>query len=80
MPRILPLRLEIFLYPGWLGSMSLQISASPAAGMTGVLHHAQLLVERGLANFLSGLALNRDPPDHSLLSSKDYRHEALVPA
>jgi hypothetical protein len=30
-------------------------------------------------NYLSGLALNRDPPDLCLLSSWDYRREPLAP-
>jgi hypothetical protein len=30
-------------------------------------------------NYFLGLALNCDPPNLSLTSSQDYRHEPLVP-
>jgi hypothetical protein len=43
----------------------LPVYASHIARTTGAGHHAQLLVEMGgLLNFLPGLALNFDPPDH----------------
>jgi hypothetical protein len=34
----------------------------------------------GLANYLPRLALNQSPPNLSLLSSWDYRHETLAPS
>jgi hypothetical protein len=52
-----------------------------AAEMTDTRHHAQLFIgwDGGLTNFLSGLALNRDPPDLCLLHSQDYRHLTASP-
>jgi hypothetical protein len=39
------------------------------AEVTGVCHHAQVVVELNLSNFLPGLALNGEPPDLHLLSN-----------
>jgi hypothetical protein len=58
----------------WPGAAILPISDDK-----GTRHCAQLLVEMALGNFLPSLALNRNPPDLSLPSSKDYRCEALAP-
>jgi hypothetical protein len=49
------------------------------AGMIGMYHHASFYWLRwGLAKCLPGLALNHDPPDLRLLSSKDYSYEPCV--
>jgi hypothetical protein len=48
--------------------------------MTGVHHHAQTLIEMGSCMsffFFVWLALTLNPLDHHLLSSWDYRFEAL---
>jgi hypothetical protein len=52
----------------WLAYKAILLFVLPyIAGVTGVCVHTQPLVERGLANFLPGLALNHNPPDFSLL-------------
>jgi hypothetical protein len=52
---------------GLTWSVTLLLSASRIAVMSGVYHHAQLLVEMGvLQTFLHRLALNHDPPNLSL--------------
>jgi hypothetical protein len=50
------------------------------AGMTGMHHHTQIFLLRwGLMKFLTGLALNHDPPTLHLPSSYNYGHEPLAP-
>jgi hypothetical protein len=48
--------------------------------MTGALHHAQLLVDMGLANFLPGLPLNGDYSTLSLQGAriKGVSHQGLA--
>jgi hypothetical protein len=54
---------------GWPGATILSSSASSIAGMTGLLHHARLLLRWALLNFVPRLASNYDPPDLRLPTS-----------
>jgi hypothetical protein len=53
------------------------IYASCVTGMTGTLHHTQLIGILGwsLVGFLPGLASNGDPPDLYLQGTRDFRCE-----